>query len=1061
MLKSLCWNGLIGLFCGLALMSGAAQYWLSCGTSLPAQTGLAIMVGLALVTSMLLRKSERVGLLAQACGMFLLSASTLALPTILNFLWSAIAGAGTDPFASTLSQITTFTGIACVTLGVPTLCVLLVLTHQSHVVTLAFGMCVAGFAICPWLGPQACGVIAAALGLVSFLISMIGLTATQTASAPNSSDNSSNNISRNALASGCGSQAPETPVFPTTRIVCWCVSFLALGLLWSVGQRLVRQIVPDSFALMTAEWAVAMLCAAAGTAWTRFHRVQAQSPLVAGVMVASWFTFCLAMFPMSVYLALSENANVSQVWLLMPLRLLFAAVVLGPIAYCGGLLVNAQASGRAHSIGSSVALLLVLFAATVTNWLLLSIGVEAMAMAAIVTLLATVAVSGEWRPWVSQMSEFKKAGRFARLRIGCIVAMVLMAISAPAFVRYRPALAAKLLFDTNVFLAFRAGAPWGQLAVMDDCRVAIVAESEHGTLTAWKAHGSQFLVRENGVPRGTLASNADLAPRYLPDVLPSLLPLIVHEHPQQVLLLGMRAGEPLSTTAAFPVQRVLCIEADRGVVELCRKMMEPAGALSPFADDRFETRISDPSIAVRTLKEKFDLVISSPDQPSLPQAAVWFTEESLRAAAGCVKAGGLFALRFQHVDLTTKSVRILAKTMSSIFREVAAVEMAPGELLLLGTNSDRGFMRDGFVERLQRPHVRQMLASIGWDWSTPLRMGLQNAAAIEKLTAHQDAVSNRSATSTWPFQLPIDVMRWDNKLEQTRNVLAKNTHYLMQWGGQDADTPDVATRISEWELSRQIIRLHPDEYWAYRKQVKDHLTKSQRAIQQVSLTQTESGLHPDDDRRLRYFRAIGEASKNAHPREADLARIRRYEFPFDPLVSPFLHQEVIELTHRCDDRNANLELRHRLAAIYFSTNADRSIRNVADALQFVSSTPEAIPDKAERYDHLNSLIQMLSNRWLARGAFSPTTSRVALNDIERSIAAMEAAFTTIDALASEGAIPSADWTARRQFMDRRLVRPLRTYRGEVMQHYVKNERTKEAAANPSEAAPVNAADVHN
>jgi hypothetical protein len=46
-------------------------------------------------------------------------------------------------------------------------------------------------------------------------------------------------------------------------------------------------------------------------------------------------------------------------------------------------------------------------------------------------------------------------------------------------------------------------------------------------------------------------------------------------------------------------------------------------------------------------------------------------------------------------------------------------------------------------------------------------------------------------------------------------------------------------------------------------------------------------------------------------------------------------------------------------------------------------------------------------------------------------------------LSAEGIMPVAEWTARKQLLERRLVRPLRTYRGQVLQHYVKNERTKE------------------
>lgn len=228
-------------------------------------------------------------------------------------------------------------------------------------------------------------------------------------------------------------------------------------------------------------------------------------------------------------------------------------------------------------------------------------------------------------------------------------------------------------------------------------------------------------------------------------------------------------------------------------------------------------------------------------------------------------------------------------------------------------------------------------------------------------------------------------------------------------------------------------------------------------IQQVSHTKTESGLHPDDDRRLRYFRTIGELAKNSRLTETDLDRLRRFESPFDPLVTQFLHQEVVELSSRCSDREPTAELRHRLAAIYFSTPADRSIRNVADAMQFVNSTPAAITDKAERFDQLNALLQMLLSRWSARGEFRPTSSRVALNDIERSIAAAETSFATLDMLAAEGIVPAAEWSARKQYLERRLVRPLRTYRGQVLQQYVKNERTKEAAeslppSNESDAA---------
>jgi hypothetical protein len=733
-------------------------------------------------------------------------------------------------------------------------------------------------------------------------------------------------------------------------------------------------------------------------------------------------------------LALWDNATISQVWLLQSLRLTMAGLVLAPMGVSAGVLIGRN--------GSVARIVFGLISVMIVGWLLPAVGVWNFVLLATTALLVVAAR----RTSTLARLEWGKNARLTTRNFGrvAVAAILLFTLTAPAWVRYRPELAAKLLFDTGVFIASRTETPWEQLPVMDEGCATKVVEGDRGTLTAWKFSGSRFLVRENGIPKGTFAANTQLAPRFAPDVMPAVLPLVTHERPQSLLLLGMRTGEPAVMATMFPLRRIVGIEADRGVLALSRSLLSSGKDESPLNDDRLETRVCDPALAVRTMTEQFDVIVASTDQPSLPQAANGFTVESLRAAARCLNDEGVFAIRFQHIDLGPRSVRRLAKTMSAAFREVAAVEIAPGELLFLGTQSERGFAREGFIERWQRPHVRQLLASVGWDWSTPLRMPMLSHEALQELVQQSGGVVNVASGSTWPFRLPTEVMRWENKLQQVQAELGPHERFLMAWGGDEANNADVAARLSEWELSRAIIRRHSDEFWAYRKSVKEHMTSAPRAmIQQASHSSADSELHPDDRRRLRYFRAIGDLAKNANPTEADFDRVRQFESPFDPLISPFLHQELVELTPRCSNRDAAAELHHRLAAIYFSSPADRSIRNVADALQFVNSTPAAIPDNAERYDHLNGLLQMLLARWSARGEFRPTSSRVALNDIELSIAAAETTFATLDALAAQGIVSVEEWQARQQHLERRLVRPLRTYRGQVLQHYVKNERTKE------------------
>ena len=1023
------WNAILGGVSGLALVAGVSQFWLNAGTSLPAQTALFATLLVVLITHAVMPARWRNGLLSQSARLFVLSAGTVVLPSLFEWSWKLLGATSVDLSSSLTAQCVGLTAMAFATLGLPMFCTLgLSCSGRQTVfgISLALAIGIGGVGLATFIGPDGCGLFAAACGLVSFLMAMIVW-----------------NRQRQVVRDAKSIVASEPQVFGHVENVPHVLALLAVGVLWLIGQRLVRQLVPDSFALMAVEWGTLVAGVAVGRWLAREDR---RGGLVAcGLGLSCWMWLCLALFPLGVRMVLWENATISQGWLLQSLRLTMVGLVLVPIGISAGELV-----GRNRSV---VSIALTVCSAMVASWLLPAVGVWSFALMATTVLLLVSGWSeiriSNFKFQSSNLNRRNDVNQHRRISLKslgrvAIAAALLFTLTAPAWVRYRPELAAKVLFDTGVFVASRSEAPWEQLPVLDEGRSALIIEGDRGTLTAWKFSGSRFLVRENGIPKGTFAANAQLAPRFAPDVLPTVLPLVTHERPQSLLLLGLRTGEPAAMAALFPLRRIVCIEADRGVLALSRSLLSSSNDVSPLSDDRLETRVCDPALAVRTMSEQFDVIVASADQPSLPQAANGFTVESLRAAAGCLNDDGVFAIRYQHIDLGPRSVRGLAKTMSAAFREVAAVEIAPGELLFLGTNSERGLAREGFIERWQRPHVRQLLASVGWDWSTPLRLPMLSHEALQELVLQSGGVVNVASRSTWPFRLPTEVMRWENKLQQVQAELAPHERFLMAWGGDEANNADVAARLSEWELSRAIIRRHSDEFWAYRKNVKEHMTSAPRAmIQQAGHSSADSELHADDRRRLRYFRTIGELAKNPAPTEADLDRVRQFESPFDPLVSPFLHQELVELTPRCSDRDAVAELHHRLAAIYFSTPADRSIRNVADALQFVNSTPASIPDNVERYDHLNALLQMLMARWGARGEFRPTSSRVALNDIERSIAAAETTFATLDALSAQGVVPAAEWQARQRHLERRLVRPLRTYRGQVLQHYVKNERTKE------------------
>jgi hypothetical protein len=108
-------------------------------------------------------------------------------------------------------------------------------------------------------------------------------------------------------------------------------------------------------------------------------------------------------------------------------------------------------------------------------------------------------------------------------------------------------------------------------------------------------------------------------------------------------------------------------------------------------------------------------------------------------------------------------------------------------------------------------------------------------------------------------------------------------------------------------------------------------------------------------------------------------------------------------------------LAHRLHAIHFGDPRDRSVRDVVDALTLLVQHPEACPSASERWDHLNCLLQVLKTRWEMRGSVEPKAPRIVLNDLEKSITAVENTFELMDILCAEARMSESDWQLRRAY----------------------------------------------
>lgn len=603
---------------------------------------------------------------------------------------------------------------------------------------------------------------------------------------------------------------------------------------------------------------------------------------------------------------------------------------------------------------------------------------------------------------------------------------------------------ARLLFRTNVLQMKLAGVDHEFLPVLDEGRLVRTAVGREGAYTVWRRNGSLLHIRRNGVPKAVVSTDPGVCPHPTAEVLQAALPMTLHEAPRHVLLLGLGGGTGLTSCQAYPVETITCVEPDAALVRVLEHDAWSHLSDSPLGKSDVRLWSLAPEAAVAATGEQWDVIISSPDPAALSRSTACLTAEFYRRAAGRLAPEGIFCQRFQYADFGPEPLQTAVATLESVFPTVAAVETAPGEVVFLATSSDRGLIRDGMVERFQRPHVRNLLAQAGWDWVTPLNVSAFDHKALAEFASEDGANVNTAASSRFAFRLPAEVVRWGPKLKEISEKLAGRSSRLLDWRTGEHDDKDLLHRLAELTAQRKIMSKFPDQPWSYRKTLRERVAESRGVIVPVK-GELVQDLHPVDKRRKQFFETFGRTVGQSKPSLVEVDRVAAFAVPYDPLLSYFVHEEAAELYARAKERDVKTELRHRLHSVYYADARDRSVRNVCAAIRLIADEPESLDSPLERRDQLDALTQTLKNRWEVRGLVAPLEPQVVLNDIELSVDAFEAAFEVLESLAANEDVGLENWSTRREFLETFAVRPLTEYRAKLTNYDLK-KRGQDARA---------------
>ncbi len=752
-----------------------------------------------------------------------------------------------------------------------------------------------------------------------------------------------------------------------------------------------------------------------GCGWSLRARplsLKSTSPInLSWITLAAWVTCIVAAYPFWTFFHLKLNAHVSSLFLLMLGRVLFLMMLTAP----AGILIQRAALTRAAD--RALQPLLVFAGFLIVS--LQSVSPAAAAMVLGVAALLLAIAQSDWK------TGFASLGRLQKLKAGALATVALAGLSLTWQLDYRRS--EKILFSGQTLQQARNGGAIDQLYWMDDGRFVAGFDSIRDRTSLWKYRGSQILIRQDGLTTGMISTDPRIAPQSASDILPMLVPLAFHPSPEDVLIVGVHPAA-LMTCQNYPLRMVRTLDSHRGAHEVLGWLEShvPDWQLSGGAE--FQFGHVDPMLSIYSRHDcAYDLVVCPLTHPAVTQSISETSREFYQAVARHLKEGGLFAQRIPYYDLSPNIIASIAATMRSVFPEVSILETIPGELVFLCARDQLPRIDDALVERFKAPQCRQLLGDAGWDWSMVLGRGGLTNEEVKTFVASQ-AQMNQAADARWCAGLPLEVCRWGAKAEATRATLAQSGDALRSALTQESLSQEVSHRLEDLNLAHQLQMGHPNDPWGYRKALKERLQDRPRtALVHVNYEGLKRVLDPEDSRRKDYLKALGEVIHSEQPTPEQIINLTGYESPFDPLVSLFVHHESVQLLDRCEIPDRNLQYKYLMKTVYFANTQDQSVRNASRALALACEEEHVTLSPEERWDHVNSLLQTLAQRWQMRWN-SGHVSKYDAVDTEQSVLAVERGMKLLESTASQSGLTTAEWESRAAILEASLVRPLRQKR---------------------------------
>jgi spermidine synthase len=154
---------------------------------------------------------------------------------------------------------------------------------------------------------------------------------------------------------------------------------------------------------------------------------------------------------------------------------------------------------------------------------------------------------------------------------------------------------------------------------------------------------------------------------------------------RSVLSIGLGSGRTLRRLVELPVESVESVELSRGVLEANRRFLSP----ELFSDSRVRHVVADGRNQLLVEKHPYDVIVVSPSWATDVASAGMLTDEFFSLAAQRLTPTGTMGVWVDFTMMDDADMSRLLRTFAKSFRHLTAWNVPSGDVVLVGSNSER------------------------------------------------------------------------------------------------------------------------------------------------------------------------------------------------------------------------------------------------------------------------------------------------------------------------------------------------------------------------------------